>query len=158
MAAETVIQIRRGLAATWTGLNPTLAAGELGVDIYNLLNSRVAQGTVATIGSGFLTPSSLLVWHVGQTGIRDARGDAVSYHNLAEVRAKAGIGCLSSSSSTVFAGGRSSSSPTFRRCSGAPRSARSRSPTPGSPACTRCSRSGEPSSGSSISNLATGPG
>ena len=29
-------------------------------DVYNLLNSRVPQGNVATYGAGFLTPSSLL--------------------------------------------------------------------------------------------------
>jgi hypothetical protein len=32
MAAETIIQIRRGLAATWTSLNPILSAGEMGLE------------------------------------------------------------------------------------------------------------------------------
>ena len=32
MAAETTIQMRRGLAATWTSTNPTLAAGEWGFE------------------------------------------------------------------------------------------------------------------------------
>lgn len=32
MAVQTQIQVRRGLAATWTSTNPTLAAGEIGFE------------------------------------------------------------------------------------------------------------------------------
>jgi hypothetical protein len=32
MAVQTQIQVRRGTAASWTSTNPTLAAGEIGLE------------------------------------------------------------------------------------------------------------------------------
>jgi Major tropism determinant N-terminal domain len=46
MAAETIIQIRRGLAATWTGLNPTLAAGEMGLET-DTKKMKIGDGATA---------------------------------------------------------------------------------------------------------------
>ena len=44
MAAETIIQIRRGLAATWTSLNPILAAGEMGLET-DTKKMKIGNGT-----------------------------------------------------------------------------------------------------------------
>ena len=44
MAAETIIQIRRGLAATWISLNPILAAGEMGLET-DTKKMKIGNGT-----------------------------------------------------------------------------------------------------------------
>ena len=44
MASETIIQLRRGLAATWTSTNPVLAAGEMGLET-DTRKMKVGNGT-----------------------------------------------------------------------------------------------------------------
>jgi len=46
MAVETIIQIRRGLAATWTSTNPILAAGEMGVET-DTRKMKIGDGSTA---------------------------------------------------------------------------------------------------------------
>jgi hypothetical protein len=46
MAAETIIQIRRGLAATWTSQNPVLSSGEMGLET-DTRKMKVGDGSTA---------------------------------------------------------------------------------------------------------------
>lgn len=46
MAVETTIQMRRGLAATWTSTNPVLAAGEWGLET-DTKKMKIGDGTTA---------------------------------------------------------------------------------------------------------------
>ena len=68
MAAETIIQIRRGLAATWTGLNPTLAAGELGMET-DSKKIKIGDGSTAWTG---------LEYSVRQMGNINVAGNTIS--------------------------------------------------------------------------------
>ena len=52
MAAETIIQIRRGNAATWTSLNPTLAAGEMGLE-NDTRKMKVGDGTTPWVSLSY---------------------------------------------------------------------------------------------------------
>jgi hypothetical protein len=68
MAAETIIQIRRGNAATWTSLNPTLSAGEMGLE---------SDTRKVKIGDGSTAWNSLS-YSVGQVGNIDFSGNTIS--------------------------------------------------------------------------------
>jgi hypothetical protein len=46
MAVQTQIQLRRGTAATWASTNPTLAAGEIGVET-DTVQFKVGNGSTA---------------------------------------------------------------------------------------------------------------
>src|SRR4029077_855710 len=52
-----LIQLRRGLAATWTSVNPTLASGEAGVET-DTLKVKVGNGSTAWNSLGYLGPSA----------------------------------------------------------------------------------------------------
>jgi Major tropism determinant N-terminal domain len=52
-----LIQLRRGLAATWTSANPTLASGEVGVET-DTLKVKVGNGSTAWNSLGYLGPST----------------------------------------------------------------------------------------------------
>ena len=71
MAAETIIQIRRGNATTWTNLNPTLAAGEMGLE---------SDTRKVKIGDGS-TPWVSLGYSVGQVGNLNFSGNTLSSTN-----------------------------------------------------------------------------
>jgi hypothetical protein len=68
MAAETIIQIRRGLAATWTELNPVLAAGEMGLE---------TDTKKAKIGNGSTAWNSL-AYSIGQVDNINFSGNTIS--------------------------------------------------------------------------------
>ena len=68
MAAETIIQIRRGNAATWTTLNPTLSAGEMGLES-DTRKVKIGDGT---------TPWVSLSYSVGQVGNINFSGNTIS--------------------------------------------------------------------------------
>lgn len=46
MPAQTVIKLRRGTAAAWTSANPTLAAGEVGLET-DTYKTKYGDGTTA---------------------------------------------------------------------------------------------------------------
>jgi len=68
MAAETIIQLRRGAAATWASLNPTLSAGEMGLE---------SDTRKVKIGDG-VTPWVSLSYSVGQVGNINMSGNTIS--------------------------------------------------------------------------------
>jgi hypothetical protein len=68
MAAETIIQLRRGAADTWTTLNPTLAAGEMGLES-DTRKVKIGDGT---------TPWVSLSYSVGQVGNMNFSGNTIS--------------------------------------------------------------------------------
>ena len=68
MAAETIIQIRRGNAATWTTLNTTLSAGEMGLES-DTRKVKIGDGT---------TPWVSLSYSVGQVGNINFSGNTIS--------------------------------------------------------------------------------
>jgi len=53
MAAETIIQLRRGLAATWASTNPVLAAGELGLET-DTRKMKVGDGSTSWVGLNYI--------------------------------------------------------------------------------------------------------
>lgn len=53
MAAETVIQLRRGLAATWVSTNPVLEMGELGFET-DTRKIKVGDGVTAWTGLNYI--------------------------------------------------------------------------------------------------------
>jgi phage-related tail fiber protein len=67
MAAETIIQIRRGLAATWTEQNPVLSAGEMGLET-DTKKMKVGDGTTAWNSLGY---------SVGQVGNIEFDGNSI---------------------------------------------------------------------------------
>ncbi len=67
MAAETIIQIRRGLAATWTTQNPVLSAGEMGLET-DTKKVKIGDGTTAWNSLGY---------SVGQTGNIEFSGNSI---------------------------------------------------------------------------------
>jgi hypothetical protein len=71
MAAETIIQLRRGAAATWTSLNPTLSAGEMGLES-DTRKVKIGDGT---------TPWVSLAYSVGQVGNINFNGNTISSTN-----------------------------------------------------------------------------
>ena len=86
MAVVTSIQLRRGTAAQWTSTNPTLAAGEMGVETDTSL-SKIGDGTTAwnslTYGSS-LAPLTINA-QVGTTytfALTDS-GDLITANNAA---------------------------------------------------------------------------
>lgn len=46
MPAQTIIKLRRGTAAAWTSANPTLSAGEMGIET-DTQRSKFGDGTTA---------------------------------------------------------------------------------------------------------------
>jgi len=52
MPAQTVIQVRRGTAAQWTSVNPTLAAGELGFES-DTNQFKIGDGTTLWINLAY---------------------------------------------------------------------------------------------------------
>ena len=50
------IQLRRGTAATWTSVNPTLAAGEIGLET-DTQKIKIGDGTTAWTGLGYYNPT-----------------------------------------------------------------------------------------------------
>jgi hypothetical protein len=68
MAAETIIQIRRGQAATWTSQNPVLAAGELGLET-DTRKVKIGDGTTVWVS---------LNYSVGQVGNLNMSGNTIS--------------------------------------------------------------------------------
>lgn len=59
MPAKAIIQNRRDLAANWTAANPTLAAGEIGVET-DTLKFKIGNGT---------TPWNSLAYQKGSDGV-----------------------------------------------------------------------------------------
>jgi len=59
MAVITQIQIRRGTAASWTSTNPTLAAGELGVETDTKL-VKVGDGSTAWTSLAYINQFPIL--------------------------------------------------------------------------------------------------
>lgn len=53
MPAQTVIQVRRSTASTWTSTNPTLAAGEFGLET-DTLKVKIGNGSTAWASLGYL--------------------------------------------------------------------------------------------------------
>lgn len=53
MAAETIIQLRRGLSTTWASTNPVLNAGELGLET-DTRKIKVGDGTTAWNGLNYI--------------------------------------------------------------------------------------------------------
>jgi hypothetical protein len=68
MAAETIIQIRRGLAATWTSLNPILSAGEMGLETDT---KKMKVGDGATVWNS-------LAYRIGQVDNINFSGNTIS--------------------------------------------------------------------------------
>jgi len=68
MAAETIIQLRRGLAATWASTNPTLNAGEMGLET-DTKKIKIGDGSTAW---------NSLEYRVGQVGNIDMSGNTIS--------------------------------------------------------------------------------
>ena len=68
MAAETIIQIRRGLAATWSSLNPILSAGEMGLET-DTKKMKVGDGS---------TVWNSLAYRVGQVDNINFSGNTIS--------------------------------------------------------------------------------
>lgn len=66
MAIQTLIQLRRGTAALWTSTNPTLAAGEAGVETDTGL-LKIGNGTSAWNSLAYQTALAPLVTNA-QTG------------------------------------------------------------------------------------------
>jgi hypothetical protein len=60
MAVVTQIQIRRGTAAQWTSTNPTLAAGELGLETDTLL-MKAGNGSTAWTSLAYINQYGLPV-------------------------------------------------------------------------------------------------
>lgn len=60
MAVVTQIQIRRGTAAQWTSTNPTLAAGELGLETDTLL-MKAGNGSTAWTSLAYINQYALPV-------------------------------------------------------------------------------------------------
>lgn len=56
MAVVTQIQVRRGTASQWTGANPTLAAGEWGLET-DTLKTKIGDGTTAWNSLAYATGS-----------------------------------------------------------------------------------------------------
>lgn len=56
MAVVTQIQVRRGTAAQWTSANPTLAAGEWGVET-DTLKTKIGDGSTAWTSLAYATGS-----------------------------------------------------------------------------------------------------
>jgi hypothetical protein len=56
MPAQTKIQIRRDTAANWTSTNPTLAAGELGLET-NTGKIKAGDGSAAWTALGYVNPA-----------------------------------------------------------------------------------------------------
>ena len=68
MAVVTQIQIRRGTAAQWTSTNPTLAAGELGLETDTLL-MKAGNGSTAWTSLAYINQYALpLLTQNAQTG------------------------------------------------------------------------------------------
>ncbi len=76
------IQLRRGTAAAWTTANPTLAAGEVGVET-DTLKVKVGNGATAWVSLAYLTGSG-------------GGGGGVSYQADAPVSPAVGAGWLDS--------------------------------------------------------------
>jgi hypothetical protein len=68
MAAETIIQIRRGLAATWSSLNPILSAGEMGLET-DTKKMKIGDGS---------TVWNTLAYRVGQVDNINFSGNTIS--------------------------------------------------------------------------------
>ena len=68
MAVVTQIQIRRGTASQWTSTNPTLAAGELGLETDTLL-MKAGNGSTAWTSLAYINQYALpLLTQNAQTG------------------------------------------------------------------------------------------
>lgn len=59
MAAQITIKLRRDTAARWTSVNPTLAAGEMGVET-DTNKIKVGDGTTAWSGLSYITNADTL--------------------------------------------------------------------------------------------------
>jgi formylmethanofuran dehydrogenase subunit D len=70
MPAETIIQIRRGLASTWTSLNPVLEAGEFGLETDT---KKVKIGD----GSTFWQDLKYSIGQVGNLNIGSGGGNSI---------------------------------------------------------------------------------
>ena len=66
MAVQTQIQVRRGLAATWTSTNPTLAAGEIG---FETDTGKFKIGTGSSTWSALSYSAGYLAPTLGSTNI-----------------------------------------------------------------------------------------
>jgi hypothetical protein len=93
MAVVTQIQIRRGTAAQWTSTNPTLAAGELGLETDTLL-MKVGNGSTVWTSLTYINQYALPVLSQNaQTGttytfaIGDASNKLVEFSNASSITA-----------------------------------------------------------------------
>lgn len=68
MAVNTLIQMRRGLAATWTSVNPILAPGELGLET-DTLKIKAGNGATAWNSLGYIATDGDITAVVAGTGL-----------------------------------------------------------------------------------------
>jgi hypothetical protein len=73
MAAQTVIKLRRDTAANWTSVNPTLAAGEQGLET-NTGKIKVGDGSTAWASLAYSNPGG----EVSQSQVTDLTDDLAS--------------------------------------------------------------------------------
>lgn len=78
------IQIRRGTAAEWTSANPTLAAGELGVET-DTNKLKMGDGTTAWNSLGYTIPNYSLDQLANVTITSAASGEALTWNGSAWV-------------------------------------------------------------------------
>lgn len=76
MPVQTVIKVRRDTAANWTSTNPTLAAGELGLETDTNL-FKFGNGTAAWTALGYSSSSRTTQIAKNDTGASAAKGSVV---------------------------------------------------------------------------------
>lgn len=94
MAVVTAIQIRRGTASQWTSANPTLAAGEWGLET-DTLKTKIGDGSTAWTSLAYATGSISISNVTGLgTGVATWLGTPSSSNLAAAVTDETGTGSL----------------------------------------------------------------
>jgi hypothetical protein len=94
MAVVTAIQIRRGTASQWTSANPTLAAGEWGLET-DTLKTKIGDGSTAWSSLAYATGSVSISNVTGLgTGVATFLGTPSSSNLAAAVTDETGSGSL----------------------------------------------------------------
>ena len=94
MAVVTAIQIRRGTASQWTSANPTLAAGEWGLET-DTLKTKIGDGSTAWASLAYATGSISISNVTGLgTGVATFLGTPSSSNLAAAVTDETGTGSL----------------------------------------------------------------
>lgn len=94
MAVVTAIQIRRGTASQWTSTNPTLAAGEWGLET-DTLKTKIGDGSTAWNSLAYATGTISISNVTGLgTGVATFLGTPSSSNLAAAVTDETGTGAL----------------------------------------------------------------